>query len=64
MTYGREYVMSEKTYTRLQLFYGEIYCLRCGKPIQIGDEVVSKNLARRRYKIYHKHCYDELYHEA
>jgi hypothetical protein len=53
-----QYVLTELSYFRLQGFGFRLTCFKCGKPIEVGDEVVSK---AREKRLYHKECWEKLF---
>jgi len=38
-------------------------CYRCGKPLEIGDKVISR-YRRKHSQRYHKECYDKMFWEV
>ena len=57
----RRYVMRRTTLTTLTNRYGKVVCHDCGKPIKVGDRVVSSVYRRCKYKIRHETCYESTF---
>ena len=57
------YVMTRRIMTRIEARNGEIRCKFCGKPIKVGEIVVSRNRNKGKTKLYHLECYEKLFLE-
>ena len=59
------YTMTASVYQRLKAKGYKLVCRRCGKPIKIGDLVVTSGRQRsKRMKQYHYNCYEEMFIET
>jgi RNase P subunit RPR2 len=57
----RFYTMTKNTLKRLSSReHRPLICKRCGNPLEIGQEVVSRCGGRSEVR-YHKKCYEELW---
>ena len=52
--------MRGRDYSRLLNRFCKVVCLRCGKPLCVGDLVVSSSNTSC-VRVYHKACFDGLY---
>ena len=55
------YVMTRSVLTRQTKRHGKIVCHICGKPIKVGDRVVSHYRGGRKYKVRHERCYESTF---
>ena len=59
---GHIYTMTKKIRNKIIILYGwkQILCRKCGKPIQVGEKVVSKR-SNKGAKRYHQSCYQKVF---
>jgi len=55
------YVMNQRIKRRIESQNGELKCKFCGKPIKVGDKVVSLHRTKGKSKFYHADCYEKLF---
>ena len=61
-TFMREYVMSARLLSRIRNHSNRVLCCNfCDKPIELGEETVSRR-ASRKQKRYHAKCYEGTLH--
>lgn len=56
------YILKRDIYLRLLRSKKNLCCVRCGKELQIGDSVKSKQ-SHKITKLYHSNCFDKMYIE-
>jgi hypothetical protein len=54
------YEMNKGMLTRIRNRGEKLVCCRCGKKINLGDQVVRNQSNTKNFKIYHKECYLEM----
>ena len=56
----RTYTMSKFVKARIEKRIGELKCPVCGKPIRVGEKVVSITKRNSKPKVYHAECYEKI----
>ena len=54
------YAMTKSIKSRLEKRIGELKCPVCGRPIEVGQQVVTFTKRYVKIKVYHKKCYEKL----
>ena len=55
-----EYILKRDNYLRILRSKANLCCNKCGKELEIGDNVKSKQ-SHKSTKLYHSRCFDEMY---
>ena len=54
------YILKRDNYLRILRSKEDLCCNKCGKELEIGDSVKSKQ-SHKITKLYHSRCFDEMY---
>ncbi|RLI00136.1 hypothetical protein DRO19_00340 [Candidatus Bathyarchaeota archaeon] len=55
------YAMTKSVKSRIEKRIGQaLKCPVCGRPIEVGQQVVTFTKRNVRIKVYHKKCYEKL----
>lgn len=60
----REYVLTHIVMSRFKRMGIVLLCKKCGKPLEVGDVVVSNSKYKCKSLRYHKECYESLFIDA
>ncbi|MGD0027432.1 MAG: hypothetical protein ABSC91_00660 [Candidatus Bathyarchaeia archaeon] len=62
MAHNRRYTLSKSVCKRLRLRGVALSCVGCGKPVEVGQNVISKKgHSSVPSKLYHSKCYENLF---